>query len=68
MTIESMGWDLMFVTIDESSRWLSAVQKLGDDSRLTLGFMPAQTFVDYAKRKQILGSIINGELAACTMF
>lgn len=59
---------MKFVTIDENSKWLSAVQKLGDDSRLTLGFMPAQAFVDYAKRKQILGLIINGELIAYTMF
>ena len=35
-----------FVTIDENSKWLSAVQKLGDDSRHTLGFMPPQAFVD----------------------
>lgn len=59
---------MKLVTIDENSKWLSAVQKLGDDSRLTLGFMPAQAFVDYAKRKQILGLIINGELVAYTMF
>lgn len=63
-----MGLDLKFVTIDENSKWLSAVQKLGDNSRLTLGFMPAQAFVDYAKRKQILGLIIDGELVAYTMF
>lgn len=59
---------MKFVTVDERSEWLSAVQKLGDDSRLTLGFMPTQAFVDYARRKQILGLIINGELVAYTMF
>lgn len=59
---------MKFVTVDEHSEWLSAVQKLGDDSRLTLGFMPTQAFVDYARRKQILGLIINGELVAYTMF
>ncbi len=59
---------MRFLTIDESSQWLGDVQKLGDDSRLTLGFMPAQAFVDYAKRKQILALIIDDELAAYTMF
>ena len=34
-----------FVTIDENSKWLSAVQKLGDDSRHTLGVMRAEACV-----------------------
>ncbi len=56
------------LTIDENSKWLGDVQKLGDDSRTTLGFMPAQAFADYAKRKQILALIIDDELVAYTMF
>lgn len=59
---------MKFLTIDEHSRWLDDVQKLGDNSRLTLGFMPAQAFTDYAKRRQILALIINDEVAAYAMF
>ena len=59
---------LNFLLIGENSKWLHDVQKLGDDSRLTLGFMPAQAFADYAKHKQILALIIDNELVAYTMF
>ena len=55
--------DLNFLLIDENSKWLHDVQKLGDDFRLTLGFMPAQAFVDYAKHKQILALIIDNEIS-----
>lgn len=59
---------MKFLIIDENSKWLSDVQKLGDDSRRTLGFMTTQAFADYARHRQILGLIINNELAAYTMF
>lgn len=60
--------DLDFLIIGENSKWLHDVQKLGDNSRPTLGFMPAQAFADYAKHKQILALIIDNELVAYTMF
>lgn len=49
---------MKFLIIDENSKWLSDVQKLGDDSRRTLGFMTTQAFADYARHRQILGLII----------
>ena len=63
-----MGTGLKFLTIDEKSKWLSDVQRLGDNSRATLGFMTAQAFAYYAKRNQILALIVDDELVTYTMF
>ena len=54
--------------IDDNSPFLQDIQILGDNNRSTLGFLPAQAFVDYARKNQIIALINDGVLCAYTMF
>lgn len=54
--------------INHKSKWLSAVQNLGDTASLTVGFLPREAYSDYARKGHILVVVEGEQLLAYTMF
>lgn len=54
--------------INQKSKWLSAVQKLGDTASSTVGFLAREVYSDYARRGRILVVTEGEQLLAYTMF
>lgn len=63
-----MSKKAQLLTVDEQSKWMGDVLKLGDASKNTVGFMPEQGFYDYARKGHIAGLIVEDELVAYVMF
>ena len=54
--------------INQKSKWLRTVQDLGDTASNTVGFLPREAYVDYARKENILVVTENEQLLAYTMF
>lgn len=54
--------------IDQKSKWLSAVQNLGDTASSTVGFLAREAYTDYARKGHILVAVEGEQLVAYTMF
>ena len=62
------GTEYSFVEVNESSKWLPKIQQLGDSQRGTIGFMPSQAYMDYAKKGCILAVVSGMELIGYIMY
>ena len=54
--------------INHKSKWLGAVQNLGDASSGTVGFLAREVYSDYARKGHILVATDGKQLLAYTMF
>ena len=54
--------------INQKSKWLSAVQDLGDTASSTVGFLAREVYSDYARKGHILVAIEGEQLLTYTMF
>ena len=54
--------------INQKSKQLRAVQDLGDTASNTVGFLPREAYIDYARKENIIVVTENEQLLAYTMF
>lgn len=54
--------------INQKSKWLTAVQNLGDTASSTVGFLAREVYSDYARQGHIIVAIEGEQLLAYTMF
>ena len=57
-----------YSVVSARSKLLKKVQNLGDSASSTVGFLPREAFVDYAKKGHILALTENDELLAYIMY
>lgn len=57
-----------YTVVSARSKLLKKVQNLGDSASSTVGFLPREAFVDYAKKGHILALTEDDELLAYIMY
>ena len=59
---------MRIITVNNNSPFMEHVIALGDTARDTVGFLPREAFLDYAKKDQILACVEDNELLGYLLF